>query len=65
MDHGMPAEKCPRASCMGQKSDRYLLNGLKGKAKLYAMAISNLIVSNLGHAVNIQYLPSQVAALSL
>jgi hypothetical protein len=65
MDHGMPADKCPRASCMGQKSDRYLLNGLKSKAKLYAMTISNHIVTNLGHSVSIQYLPSQVAALSL
>jgi len=65
MDHGMPADKCPRATCMGSKIDRYIINGLKGKAKLYAMTISNMIVSNLGHSATIKYLPSQIAALSL
>jgi len=58
MNHGLPAEKCLRVSCIDQDGDRDLVNGLKGKAKLYAMSISNLIVTNLGHAATIQFLPS-------
>lgn len=50
MDHGLPSEKCAAVSCLRQGRDRYLVNGLKGKAKSYAMAISNLIVINMGHA---------------
>ena len=65
MNHGLPSENCQRVSCLNQKTDRDIVYGLKDRAKLYAMSISNLIVINMGHTGTIKFLASQIAALSL